>query len=207
MTRGAVLLMCVWLGGCDVALPIPAEFDAAFAHGLVCMPSNATTGADEVIPVRFDFCLYRCLTLDGEQRLRSAWACSGPVCELTLLATTHVLRVDSESDCDGRDIEDPAASECSDVSVEILMSPPRDDEGEFQTGDFTVRIPYLTLDDAKAVLKRVDAGEPVGPAVQEVIGVQRHANRQFTINIDPANASVASTAELGDEDCHAIPLP
>lgn len=126
---------------------------------------------------------------------------------MTLLATTHVLRVDSEKDCDGRDLEAPAADECSDASVEIMMSPPKDGDGTFQTGEFTVRIPYLTLDDAKAVLKRVDAGDPVGPAVQDVIGVQRYPNRQFTINIDSANPAVASTAELGGEDCHAIGLP
>ncbi len=220
--REAVLALALTLGAgtcADLPVPIPDEFDAAFAKGTVCMPAMAHTGTTESagaapIPLRFDFCRYRCIALDpGTQRIHYAWACGGGVCEMMLLATSHVQKVTSERHCDGRDLDDPPPDECTPQSVSFDINPPccltneTTGEPEYVSGAVRVLIPYLTLEEGDAVKQKLDTGLNLREAVESTVGVQRYPGRDFQVVFDPAHPVVSDAAALASGDCHEIPLP
>jgi hypothetical protein len=153
-------------------VPIPDEFDAAFVKGSVCMPSDAHTGtlASETpakFPLRFDFCLYRCVAIaPGTPFVRYFWSCAGELCQMTVLATSHMLKVSGEDDCDGADLESPPKSECTDQTVSFMVDPPCCEQ-DATTSDqtylaktFNVSIPYLTIEQAEDLQKALNAGKP-----------------------------------------------
>lgn len=191
---------------CSGALPIPDEFDAAFTAGRVCMPSQIATGVS-TYPVRFEYCRYRCITIDQAASIRAAWQCALGQCNMMLLATSHATRIDSEDKCDGRDLADPPTDECTPETFDFNVTLPTSSDGAVKTGDFLITIPYLELEQADRIVTRLDAGEPTSLVLQEEAGDQNYPSRQFVVNFDTTHAPVESHDAIAESDCHNIPLP
>jgi hypothetical protein len=202
------LTPCLLVLACSDAVPIPKEFDAAFTAGRVCVPSQiATGGANQTYPVRFEFCRYRCINLDKyEATIRSAWQCAAGQCSMMLLAATHATRIDSEEDCDGRDLADPPADECTKETYDFVVTLPSAN-GQPSTGNFLTTIPYLELEQADKIIGRIQAGEDAGTVLKEDAGSQNYPSRQFMLSFETSYAPVTSHDLIAPSDCHQIPLP
>jgi hypothetical protein len=202
--------------GCGAAdkFPLPDEFDSAFVTGRVCMPQKVQTGTSAPgaadYPIRFETCIYRCVELaPGTVTFRNHWACLGPACEMMLLLTAHVLRVDGQDNCDARELVAPDASECTPQVFDFSAEPPHIDMGGgdmYLTGNFQVSVPFLDLAQSQKVLAQVDAGISPIEAARNA-GVEVGADRQFGVNFDPANPAVTTHSQLQASDCHTIAPP
>ena len=188
--------------------PLPDDFDAAFATGEVCAPTNVSTAAgDETYPVRFDLCLYRCVTLDrSTASLRTLYTCSAGVCQMTMLATVHAYTDTSQDDCDARDLVDPPPGECTTERFDFNIPLPTIEE-ERVNGPFQVSIPYLELEQGERVVARLEGGEDPRSVVSEEIGFQNYPGRQFTMHFDPSHPAVTGHDQLTAADCHVITAP
>ncbi len=207
--RSYALVLALAAASCSVdKFPLPDEFDAAFATGQVCAPSNmGTAGGGDTYPVRFDLCLYRCVTLDrSTATIRSLYTCSGGFCQMTLLATVHAITDQSQEGCDARDLVDPPRDECTTERFDFDLALPNFN-GERVEGTFQVAIPYLELEQGQRVLDRLDAGDDPHLVVSEEVGIQNYPQRQFTMNFGPSLPVVASHDELTAADCHTIDAP
>jgi hypothetical protein len=208
MRRLLVLLAVPFLAHCgDGAVPIPDHFKAAFATGNVCVPKQVGNGsAASTYPVRFDFCRYRCISIDrATAQLHSAWQCAGGYCQMVMLATADANRVTTEKGCDARDLESPPPGECTPDSFGFNPTVPVSAAtGAPESGDFHVAIPYLTIEQSNKVMARIDAGESPLVVLETEVGNQNYPNRQFTVQFDPGNAAATS---IFDSDCTPIGLP
>jgi hypothetical protein len=217
-TRGALVALAatfllVTTGCSEIPIPIPDEFDAAFVTGTVCTPADAHNGAEgedpEAVPgnpVTFETCLYRCLKIEqGSVYFRWYWQCSGSNCTLVPMITAHILKVDNESDCDGRYIEDPPDDECYPEKYGFDYGPIHSD-GDFRTGDFTIMLPYLDMDAAERVLDSIDSGQSTKEALEPEIAHQHYPERQFVVNFSPDHPAITED-DLTSADCHDIPAP
>lgn len=196
------------LTACGDKFPLPDEFDAAFTTGQVCAPSQVATGnGRETFPVQFDLCLYRCVTLDRDTaKLRTVYSCVAGQCQMTMLATAHAHKVQSEQGCDARDLVDPPEGECTTETFQFDVSLPEFD-GEPATGDFRVTIPYLELEEGQTVIERIDSGEDPATVIREEIGTETFPERQFTLNFDAAHVPLQDHGELMADDCHTMTAP
>ncbi len=198
------LVPALLLVACADAFPIPAEFDAAFTVGQVCAPARVQAGVGLTYPVRFDLCLYRCITIDRTTaQVRSVYQCAAGQCQMTLLATAHAKRVDTEVGCDARDLVNPPDGQCTTESLAFNVSVP-DFAGEPAEGDFVVTIPYLELEEGQKVIDRIDAGENPATVIQEEVGPKTYPQRQFAVNFSTTHPT---TPALTDADCHPITAP
>jgi len=200
--------------GCsEIPIPIPDEFDAAFVKGKVCTPTDAHAGAEgedpETVPgnpITFETCLYRCLKIEtGTIHFRWYWYCQAGNCSLATLVTAHILKDKNESDCDGRDIEDPPEDECYPEKYSFDYGPLESD-GAFRTGDFTVVVPYLNMDAAERVLDSIDAGQSTQEALDAEFNPGNYPERQFVVNLSPDHPAITED-DLTSADCHDIPAP
>ncbi|HEY3236437.1 MAG TPA: hypothetical protein VGJ84_17090 [Polyangiaceae bacterium] len=199
-------------GGGDDATPIPDQFDAPFIQGTVCAPTEANTGTGPDtnlwVPFRFDTCLYRCVGMAPPQMLQYLWSCAGPLCQMTVLATTHMVRVKSEQGCDGRNLIDPPPGECTQTSVAFQVPPPFDTgQNQFLANYFTVVIPYMSMAQAATLEDALRAMQPFDQALASVGPLQRYPQREFQMHFDPANPKLGDASLLTGADCHNIPLP
>jgi hypothetical protein len=197
--------------------PLPDEFDGAFAKGTVCMPTNAHTSAGAAtpapFPLRFDHCLYRCASIvPGTQSATYMWQCAGPQCEMIVLATARLARVKSEKDCSSCELEDPPSGACTPRKDVFNVEPPH--QVDPATGaktyiakTFTVRIPYLTIEQAGVVQRELKAGRDFASAIAAAGGGGQHAGRSFTVTFDPKNAPARDALALTGADCHKIDVP
>lgn len=199
--------------GCSKSCPLPAELDGAFAKGTVCMPTNAPTGSASVrVPIRFDLCLLSCLSIvPRSPSMTYVWQCAGPACEMVLVAAARLAK-DPKKECDGCLLEDPPTDQCTPQSVSFDFEPPftidpATGARSYQAQTFTVRIPYLTLEQAAAVQADLRAGKDVSQSLAAIGGGGRDPGRAFTVTFDPANPPAPAAAALGGADCHAISLP
>jgi hypothetical protein len=206
MRRLLVLLSVPFLAHCgDGAVPIPDHFKAAFPSGHVCVAKQVGNGsATSTYPVRFDFCRYRCISIDRTTaQLRTAWQCAGNFCQMIMLATADAHRVPTEQGCDARELQSPPAGECTPESFSFTAAVPTLN-GTPQSGNFQITIPYLDINQANKILTRIDAGEPPLAVLQQEAGDQNYPDRQFTVQFDPGNAPATS---VFDSDCTPIGLP
>jgi hypothetical protein len=201
------------LGCSEIPIPIPDEFDAAFVKGTVCTPADAHAGAEgedpETVPgnpITFETCLYRCLKIElGSVYFRWYAQWSGSSCQIVPLITAYILKVDNESDCDGRYIEDPPDDECYPEQYSFDYGPVHDD-GEFRTGDCTIVLPHLDMDAAERVLDAIDAGQSTKEALKPEFEHQNYPERQFVVNLSPDHPAITED-DLTSADCHDIPAP
>ncbi len=197
----------------DTFEPIPDEFEATIVGGTVCTPSKAISGdndnpdseADLSIPITYDICLYDCLKIESTS-FRWYWQCAGGQCSIVPLVTANVVKVENAEGCDGRLIEDPPADQCRNESFSFSYSPPQSKEGEYQHGDFTMVIPYLTIESAQRVKEAMDDGAGTREAIEPEIGQQYYPERQWLVNFSPDNPVVAED-DLTEMDCHSLPAP
>ncbi len=205
--RHAAPLLLFLTSGCGDKFPLPDEFDAAFTTGQICVPSQVATGEGvDSYPVRFDLCLYRCVSVDrSTATVRTVYRCAAGQCQMVMLLTAHVYTIDGEEGCDARDLVDPPEGECTSESFEFNVSVPTIN-GEKSTGDFAVSIPYLELEQGQNLVDRLAAGEDASTVVQEEVGSQNYPGRQFALNFDPAHPS-RDFASLTDADCKPISAP
>jgi hypothetical protein len=217
------MLAALWLTGCGsdsdsdaegLPIPVPDSFDAYFVAGSVCMPSNLATGSvgprtAPTYPIRFDICTHRCISLDrGTTFLQQSFQCGGGQCNMMMLARARAYRVQSEMNCDGRELPNPPAGECTPESFTFSnIDPPCCLDGDnYVTGDMQVGVPFMDLDQADEVSRRVAAGENPQTVILQVVGPPP-AERQWRINLDPGHAAVSDGAALSGADCHPIPAP
>lgn len=193
--------------GCSAApLPFPDELDVAFAKGRVCIaPQNNNSAVGQKYPVRFEFCLYRCIAMDAGATLRTAYQCSGANCQMTMLASAHVSKVAGQEGCDPRLLEDPPESECTWTTLNFDATVPAFESGP-ASGNYLVMIPYLTQEVAAKVKQRIDAGENAAVVMSEEIGPQNYPARQLATSFDPSYPALDAAA-LTTADCHDIALP
>jgi hypothetical protein len=203
-------------GSSGTGVDIPDDFDAAFVTGTVCMPSQIGTGnaGDTQVPqypLKFATCLYRCVSIDpGTQTVTVAWSGGGGAYQMVLLATVHLRRVTSESNCDGTKLPSPPTNECTNTSFEWMVGVPytgSESSPTFLSGAFQVAVPYMSLEEGETLLSRVKGGEPPSQAVLEVLGPQNYPSRQFTVQVDPSFAQLASASDLSSSDCHTMAAP
>ena len=211
----AVLLAC--LVGCgssdeDEGLPIkiPDTFKVYFVTGQVCMPANAPAGTPggtvPTVPVRFDVCLHRCITVDGA-RLDTTFSCDGPACTMLMMATAQAYRVQTETGCDGRELPDPPPGSCTQRAFPFNdLKAPQFQSGEFLTGNVMVGVPFMTMEQAQRVSERLAAKENPQLVIATEVGLPP-PSRQFMVNFEPANTAAADAAALGGTDCHPMPVP
>jgi hypothetical protein len=207
--RNFALMFALALASCSVdKFPLPDEFDAAFATGQVCAPTNVGTAAGAATyPVRFDLCVYRCITLDrSTTQVRSFYSCSAGVCQMMYLATAHAITDQTQQDCDGRDLVDPPSDECRLERFDFNLSFP-DFNGERVDGNFLVTIPFLELDQGQRVIDRLQAGEDPHTVISEEVGVQNYPMRQFNMSFDAAHPTITTHDQLTAADCHDIEAP
>lgn len=221
-----VLIVATCLAGCGdsksdsdddsggALIPIPDSFTAYFVTGRVCMPSKIATvdsaeGTAPGYPVRFDVCTHRCITVDrSTARIQNAWQCAAGQCSMMIMASARAMRVESQSDCDGRELPNPPAGQCTDESfVFDSIEPPYDPAAaKYQTGDMAVTVPFLDLQQAQEVSTRVAAGESPQMVIQQVVGGPQ-PSRSWTVNFDTGHTVVSDGASLSGSDCHAMPIP
>jgi hypothetical protein len=202
------------LAGCGsdnskgVPIPVPNEFEAYFVAGTVCMPTNIATGTTGCRtapghPIRFDICRHRCITLDTA-RIDLPWQCTAGQCNMLLLAHAHATRVQSEQNCDGRELPSPPPGTCTPETYSFSdIDPACSTEGNYVTGNMLTAVPFLTLPQAQQVSDRVNAGENVMTVAQQVAGPPP-ADHQWVVNYDVSNPVVSDPSALSGADCHAI---
>jgi len=200
-------------GGDDVPIPVPDTFRAYFVAGTVCMPTNIASssgGADTApgYPVRFDVCTHRCITLDrATASIQQSFLCAAGQCSMVMLASAQATRVQSEKNCDGRELPSPPAGACRPETFTFSdIDPPFLSSGSYVQGNVQVAVPFMDLDQAEQVQSRVAAGENATQVINEVVGPPAPA-RQWVVNLDPGHAAVSDGASLAGADCHAIPAP
>jgi len=204
-----LLVLAALASSCHKDCPLPDELDAAFAKGTACMPTNAPTGDGAKLPLRFDLCLYDCVTL-GARNVNYFWQCAGPQCDMVVLALGHLTKVAGKS-CDGCQLEDPPASSCVKTSVGFTVDPPSTTDAtgkkSWVANRFAVHIPYVTLDQARKL--QADPAFKTNPAMAlAAAGIDTRApSRTFTVTFDPKNPAAGAPEALAGADCHAIDLP
>lgn len=195
----------------DVPIPVPDSFQAYFVSGQVCMPTNIRTGTSPgsgpEYPVRFDICTHRCITLArGSSAIRTSFLCAAGQCSMVMLGTAPATRVQAEKNCDGRELLDPPQGSCSPESFTFSLSPPAFQDGSYIEGDMVVSVPFMNLEQAEQVSKRVEAGENAQQVIAEVVGAPP-ADRQWIVNYDPAHPVVSDGSSLSGAECHPIAAP
>lgn len=213
--NAALALVTAWaVGTCGDTCPnLPAELDAAFAKGTVCMPTSVNTSGSTTepprFPMRFDLCLYDCVSIvSGTTGLIYFWQCPGGQCEMVVLATARLERTKDE--CDGCKLEDPPQNACVPTSVTFMVEVPSEIDlatmrRTFPARNFTVRIAYVTLSQAAKIEEDIRAG--MSPAQAVAGGGGRSDKRAFSVSFDPKHPAVSDASALGGADCHAIALP
>lgn len=204
MRRASLALLSSLLFSCADSFPLPDEFDAAFPSGRVCVPKQIqNSSASSTYPVRFEFCLYRCVTISPDTaRLQTAWQCVGDQCNMVMLATAVAHKVPTESGCDANQLIDPPPGECTNTTIQFNATVPNLN-GNAQSGNFLVSIPYLELEQGQRVVDRIQAGENAGQVLREEVGTQNYPSRQFQLNFDPAHTTPGA---LSETDCTPIGL-
>jgi hypothetical protein len=197
--------MVPFLAHCgDGVVPIPDQFRAAFATGRMCVPNqNGNATATTTFPIRVEYCRYRCISVGSPIQLYTSWQCLGGACQMVMLLTAQANRIATEQGCDGRNLENPPASECIPEVYEFDADVPYADTMPLP-GPFQVTVPYLDLDQAERVIARLDAGERPLDVISQEVGVQNYPGRQFAIEFGPNYPSLDTAAET---DCKTIPLP
>jgi hypothetical protein len=206
-------LLVLGLLGCGDNVPVPAEFDAAFATGTVCIPSQIANASPTThYPVRFTYNLYDCANVTtGSQQIRSFFTCPGGglPCQMVLLATAHLTKdatVEQTLGCDARNLENPPAGRFEQVIQDFSVSLPNFGSGPV-SGPFLITIPYLTLDQGQELVDRLDAGEDPTIVIPDVVGNQNYPARQITVTFSETATPVGSAAEIPATDCHTISVP
>lgn len=204
-----------WLGcavfglvGCADSVPVPDVFDAAFATGQVCIPSQiATGGSNTHYPVRFTYNLYDCVHITpGSVRILTVYQGQ----QMVMLATAELTKdtsVESTLGCDARDLESPPAGRYQMTTQDFNVTLPQFDGGTFATGPFVITIPYLTLEEGQRVMDRLEAGEDARQVISEEVGPQTYPGRQISVNFSETAEPVATPGDIAASDCHDIPLP
>lgn len=192
-------------------IPVPDNFEAYFVAGDVCMPTNIATGAPgaasaPTYPIRFDICRHRCITIDRAASIETRFQCGAGQCNMMIVAHAPAHRVQSQQDCDGRELPSPPPSECYEDSFTFDISPPRFTDGEYVTGPMAVAVPFMDLNQADEVSKRIASGEDAFTVIQQVVGPPPPA-RTWAVNFDPSFAVVSDGSTLAGGDCHTIPAP
>ena len=125
-----------------------------------------------------------------------------------MMASAQATRVQSEENCDGRELPSPPAGQCRPESFTFAdIDPPCCLDGtNYVQGNVQVVVPFMDLDQAKQVESRVAQGESPQQVINEVVGPPPAA-RQWVVNLDPAHPVVSDGASLAGADCHAIPAP
>jgi hypothetical protein len=191
----------------DPPVPLEDEYTWTIQSGRVCAPTQAHTGSDDDVPVRYEFCLYRCLGLSGPFDHQWGWSCTAGTCQFDLLPSWDVEQVVNETDCDARDLLAPSEDECNMLSFDYNLSPPKNDDGDYVERSYVMNSPYLDLDQSKEFKASIQDGNGFRDSLDTVLGgLQVISERQFTIDLSTA-APVATHADLTDDDCHDIPLP
>lgn len=206
-SRLALLLLCLPLA-CVDTFPLPDEFDAAYTTGTICAPSQvASSEVGQTYPVRFDLCLYRCVTIDrSTSQVRTAYQCAGGQCQMVLLATARAHKVDTEEGCDARNLVSPPEGECRNETLDFNVRVPVLN-GQPASGEFLVTVPYLELEEGQRLSDRLEAGEDPATVIQEEVGAQNYPSRQFVLRFDPDAAPVTDHSSLAGDDCHTIGAP
>jgi len=204
-----------WLGGavlglvgCADNIPVPDVFDAAFATGQVCIPSQiATGGANTHYPVRFTYNLYDCVHITpGSVRILTVYQGQ----QMVMLATAELTKdttIESTAGCDARNLESPPEGRYQVTTQDFNVTLPQFQEGTFATGPFVITIPYLTLEEGQRVMDRLEAGEDARVVITEEVGPQNYPGRQISVNFSETAPPVATHADIAASDCHTISLP
>jgi hypothetical protein len=207
------ILAMLGLFGCGDVAPVPAEFDAAFATGTFCIPSQIANASPTThYPVRFVYHLYDCVNVTpGTQFIRTIYTCPGGglPCQMVVLATAHLTRDDAvqqASGCDARDLESPPSGRFEEVTQDFSVSLPAFG-GTPVSGPFLITIPYLTLEQGQRVIERIDAGDDPYTVISEEVGQQNFPSRQVSVTFSETATPVASAAAILPADCHTIPVP
>ncbi len=196
--------------------PIPDQFEAMLVTGTVCMPSQIQTGNDgdavaPRYPVRFTSCLYRCVTFspDATVSMVSIWDCNTD-CRVLLVPTAHFTRVTGEQGCDASQFVSPPAAECTNQTLDFMISTPSRGTGTartYPTGPFRVTVPFMTLAQGREYMARTDAGEAESAVLDDLVGAQSYPTREFYVSFDPSYPAVISADQLAAGECHALPVP
>lgn len=187
-----------------VPIKIPDQFTAYFVAGTVCMPTNISTTSSH--PIRFDICRHRCITL-GDKSAQAPWTCQGPQCSMLLMATGQAYRVQTETGCDGRELPEPPPGSCTPESFVFNMGAPANSAtGEPLTGNVVVSVPFMDMQQAEEISRRVAAGEEPNLVVATVVG-QPPPERQWVVNFGPSHPVVTDGYALSGADCHAMSTP
>ncbi len=201
------------LVGCGDSVPVPDEFDAAFATGTFCIPSQIATASPTThYPVRFVYHLYDCANVTpGTQFIRSFYTCPGAglPCQMVLLATAHLTKdtaVEQSLGCDARNLQSPPAGRFEEVTQDFSVTLPNFGSGPV-TGPFVVTIPYLTLEQGQRVVDRIEAGDDPYTVVSEEVGQQDYPARKISVNFSDTATPVADSSAIPAADCHDIPAP
>jgi hypothetical protein len=195
-------------GVVDASMPCTVDEDCA--ADLECRGKNEDDSkycTEPGVPITFDTCIYRCVKLEpATVEFRWFWSCAGGQCTIVPLLTAHVVRVENESDCDGRWLEDPPDDECFDEHFAFGMTPPVNEDDEWVHATYTVDLPYLDMDAAERVLDRLEAGDSTSDALEPEIANVRYPERQFDVTFAPGNP-IADETSLSGADCTEIPAP
>ena len=192
-------------------IPIPDDFDVYFVAGSVCMPTNIATsdtlGSAPGFPIRFDICRHRCIGIDpGTTYLQTSFQCGAGLCNMVMLARAHAYRVQSEMNCDGRELPSPPAGSCTPESYTFANIDPPVLNGAYVSGNMQVSVPFMDLEQAAEVETRVQNGENAQTVLLQVVGPPP-ATRQWAVNLSPSHPAVTDGATLAGADCHTIPAP
>lgn len=211
LTLVPFLLSAVGCAALD-KFPLPDTFDAAFATGEVCMPSNIAAASEaSTFPVRFNLCRYRCITLDrSTATVNYGVLCPQPgFCAMALLATATAHTNPAEPDCDARDLVNPPPGQCTNETFDFNMIgvPWNKAANAALSGTFQVNIPYLELEQGQRVADRLKALEPPSVVLQEEVGTMTYPERQFNITVSTTGTPVATADDLAPTDCHPITAP
>ena len=207
---GAVVLsgLALLLGACSALGPsLPDEFDAAFTVGEVCIPRQIATGPTMTYPAEFNLCLYRCVdVVPGTPTVRTVYQCAGGLCQMVMLATAHVTRVEGQEGCTAEALVNPPAGECTTKSFRFDVAVPKFDSGPVE-GQFQVTIPYLELEQGQRVVDRLSAGEDASLVIQQEVGTQNYPQRQFMLDFSTSYTPVPDHDSIPATDCFPISAP
>jgi len=207
MKRLSWSLALLALMGCADSVPVPDVFDAAFATGRVCIPSQiATGGANTHYPVRFEYNLYDCVDITpGSVRILTVYQGQ----QMVMLATAELTKdaaIEQTLGCDARDLESPPAGRFTPTTQDFSVTLPNFG-GTPATGAFIITIPYLTLEEGQRVMDRIEMGEDPRLVIEQEVGVQNYPGRQISVNFSETATPIASAGDIPAADCHDVPLP